>query len=211
MRMIFRNTRTNEEQVMPVTPSGFQLTAGRLVESLDMAQTGQVNLSGLPALFNEQIEFLLPAEARNYTAPGYSGDPYAIVDKLAQWSNDGDVLRFIVTGTPVNVPVLLPPIQYREDGGAGDVTVTLTLREYRYLEAETTEKTSTGNTGRSVETAKKADTVYTVVKGDTLWGISRRYYGSGQLAYKLAAYNGIKNANLIFPKQKINIPDKSLL
>ena len=180
---------------MPVTPSGFQLTAGRLVESLDMAQTGQVNLSGLPALFNEQIEFLLPAEARNYTAPGYSGDPYAIVDKLTQWSNDGDVLRF----------------QYREEGGAGDVTVTLTLREYRYLEAETTEKTSTGNTGRSVETAKKADTVYTVVKGDTLWGISRRYYGSGQLAYKLAAYNGIKNANLIFPKQKINIPDKSLL
>ena len=107
--------------------------------------------------------------------------------------------------------MLLPPIQYREEGGAGDVTVTLTLREYRYLEAETTEKTSTGNTGRSVETAKKADTVYTVVKGDTLWGISRRYYGSGQLAYKLAAYNGIKNANLIFPKQKINIPDKSLL
>ena len=211
MRMIFRNTKTNEELVLPVTPSGFQLTAGRLVESLDMAQTGQVNLPGLPALFNEQIEFLLPAEARNYTAPGYSGEPYAIVEKLSQWSSDGDVLRFIVTDTPVNVPVLLPPVQYREEGGAGDVTLTLTLREYRYLEAETTEKASTGNTGRSVEAAKKADTVYTVVKGDPLWGIARKYYGDGSLCYKLASYNGIKNANLIYPDQKITIPDKTLL
>lgn len=211
MRMIFRNTRTNEELVMPVTPSGFQLTAGRLVESLDMAQTGQVNLPGLPALFNEQIEFLLPSEARNYTAPGYSGEPYAIVDKLSQWSSDGDVLRFIVTETPVNVPVLLPPVQYREEGGAGDVTVTLTLREYRYLNVEITGKMTTGNSGRSVEAAKKADTVYVVAKGDTLWGIARKYYGDGSLCYKLASRNGIKNANLIYPGQKITIPDKSLL
>ena len=31
------------------------------------------------------------------------------------------------------------------------------------------------------------------------------------LAWKLAAYNGIKNANLIYPGQKVTIPDRSLL
>ena len=40
-----------------------------------------------------------------------------------------------------------------------------------------------------------------MAKGDTLWGICRRYYGDGQLAWKLAEANGIKNANLIYPGQ----------
>ena len=44
-----------------------------------------------------------------------------------------------------------------------------------------------------------------------MWGIARRYYGDGTLAWKLASYNGIPNANLIYPGQKVTIPDRSLL
>ena len=59
--------------------------------------------------------------------------------------------------------------------------------------------------------ATKTASSYTVKKGDTLWGIARRTYGDGTLAWKLASYNGIKNANLIYPGQKVTLPDKSLL
>lgn len=45
--------------------------------------------------------------------------------------------------------------------------------------------------------------VYTVVKGDTLSGIAKKY---GTTWQELARYNGIQNPNLIFPKQKIRIP-----
>jgi len=211
MQIIFRNTRTNEEQIMPVTPAGFRLTGGRFVQSLDMAQIGQVNLPGVKSLFNEQMEFLLPSGERNYTVAGYTGDPYSIVDRLVRWSTDGDVLRFIVTDTPVNYPVLLAPVQLMEEGGAGDVVVKLTLRQYRDLAAEGTENADTGNAGRNVDAAGSSNIPYTVKDGETLWAIARTHYGNGQLAYKLATYNDIKNANLIFPGQQIVLPDKSLL
>ncbi len=211
MDIIFLNSKTGEQLTMPVTPPDFHVETGRSITQLDMAQTGQVNLPGLEALFNEQQTFLLPSSARNYTSPGYTGDPYGIVDTLTRWSLSGDVLRLIVTQTPVNLPILLAPVRYGEEDGTGDVYVTLTMRQYRELAAETTERSDTGNAGRAQPQATKAATAYTVVRGDTMWGIARRYYGDGRLAWKLAAYNGIKNANLIYPGQKVTIPDRSLL
>lgn len=49
-------------------------------------------------------------------------------------------------------------------------------------------------------------TTYTVVPGDTLWGISERYYGTGTRYPEIAAANGIANPNLIFPGQVFVIP-----
>ena len=47
-------------------------------------------------------------------------------------------------------------------------------------------------------------TVYTVVSGDTLWGIARRY--GVALADLLAANPGIKNPNLIYVGNQVVIP-----
>ncbi len=212
MQIIFRSVKTNQELIMPVTPPGFTLEEGRTVESLDMTDTGQVNLPGLRSLFNERMEFLLPSSARNYTTGGWAGEPYTVVDRLVEWSNHGDVLRLIVTDTPVNLPVLLGPVSHGQKDGTGDVYVTLELRQYRELQEESTEvNPDTGNKGRAPPQEKKEEGSYTVVKGDTLWGICRRVYGDGSLAWKLAEANGIKNANLIFPGQAVKLPDKGSL
>lgn len=211
MQTIFLDPASGAQAAMPVMPESHQVTLGRAVTNLDMAEAGQVNLPGLKALFNEQQEFLLPTSARSYTAAGWDGDAWGVVEQLAAWSEAGTVLRYIVTGTPVNYPVLLAPVQVRQEGGAGDLTVTVTLRQYRELEAETVEKAETGNSGRAARRGTQAEKTYTVVSGDTLWGIARRYYGDGSLAWKLAGYNGIKNANLIYLGQAVAIPDKGLL
>lgn len=69
MQIIFRNVKTNQELIMPVTPSDFYVEDGRQVESLDMTDTGQVNLPGLKSLFNEQKEFLLDPPPTGTTPP----------------------------------------------------------------------------------------------------------------------------------------------
>lgn len=212
MQIIFRNVKTNQELIMPVTPPEFYVEEGRAVESLDMTDAGQVNLPGLRQLFNERLEFLLPSSARNYTAGSWTGEAYAAVDRLAEWSNNGDVLRLIVTDTPVNFPVLLGPVRHGQKDGTGDVYVTLELRRYRELAEESTEvNPDTGNKGRAPAQEKKEESSYAVAKGDTLWGICRRTYGDGSLAWKLAEANGIKNANLIYPGQVVKLPDKGSL
>ncbi|MET0017897.1 LysM peptidoglycan-binding domain-containing protein [Oscillibacter sp.] len=212
MQFFFRSVKTDKQLAMPVTPAEFAVEFGRNITVLDMAQIGEAAFPGLSALFDEQLEFLLPSESRNYTLGDYSGDPYALVNTLMAWSEAGEVLRLIITDTPVNVPVLLGPVRYGERDGTGDVYVTLTMRRYRELAAETAGvKTETGNNTRSSARATQAEKTYTVVKGDTLWGIARKQYGNGALCWKLATYNGINNANLIYPGQKVKCPDKSKL
>lgn len=49
-------------------------------------------------------------------------------------------------------------------------------------------------------------TNYTVVSGDTLWGIAVRFYGDGTRYPEIAAANGIADPNLIYPGQVFVIP-----
>ncbi len=48
---------------------------------------------------------------------------------------------------------------------------------------------------------------YTVVPGDTLWAISTRFYGRGELFPVIADANRLPNPDLIFPGQVLHIPD----
>ncbi|NRD80281.1 LysM peptidoglycan-binding domain-containing protein [Bacillus sp. BRMEA1] len=47
--------------------------------------------------------------------------------------------------------------------------------------------------------------VYVVKKGDTLWGISKKYYGSGTQYSKIMSANKLKNT-VIIPGQRLIIP-----
>ena len=64
-------------------------------------------------------------------------------------------------------------------------------------------KTSAGGSVSAARSIANSERVYTVVSGDTLSGIARKY---GTTYQKLASYNGIANPNLIYVGQKIKIP-----
>ena len=63
-------------------------------------------------------------------------------------------------------------------------------------------QTSGGGTAGSAE--REYSAVYTVKKGDTLWGIAGRC--GVPLTALIAANPQIKNPNLIYPGNRVNIP-----
>ena len=62
------------------------------------------------------------------------------------------------------------------------------------------------NQERESDTNSENPESYKIVKGDTLSAIAKRFYGDPSLAYKLATANGIKNPNLIYPGDILELP-----
>lgn len=103
----------------------------------------------------------------------------------------------IISDTAINIRVLIKSIEYGEDPGTNDINYTLTLVEYRR--------------GMAAEPRPQEDTpytpeTYTVVYGDTLWSIARRFYGDGKFYKKIAAANGIQDPNVLAVGQVLRLP-----
>lgn len=210
-QFIFKNTKTEEVFVLPVTPAGYQITHGRKAVKVDMHGAGEVNLPGEPTLLDETIECFFPSRAYPFAQPGSGVDPFVPLETLEKWSDSGVPVRFIVAGTPVNTLVLLDPIQYGERDGTGDLYVTIPMRGYRLLTASATELTEKENAARSVETEPTHAATYVVQRGDTLSAIAKWVYGDAGLYGKLAAANNIANPDLIYVGQTLTLPDVEAL
>lgn len=204
--IILKNTVSGQELTLPVTPATYPMGAGRAVERIDMAQTGQLALPGLKSLFSERLSIMLPTQLYPFCTAGAVADPQYYIELLRTWSNNGDICRYIVAGGGVNAAVLLGPLEYEEKDGTNDVYVTIPLYEYRYLDEIVVETTQ--NAARPVEGNNQtaAANTYTVVKGDTLSSICREWYGDASLWPRLAAYNKLDNPHLIHPGQVLQMP-----
>lgn len=216
MSLSFSFLADGEELRLPVPPLPFGWGAGQNVRELTVNGAGTVYLPGDPAAHAGSLEALLPAREYPFAAAGSQTNPYYYITKLTGWMAAKKIVRYVVPGV-VNERVVIEEVTWEERDGTGDVYAKIYLKASPALEAVTTEAGSTGSaaasTGRSdPETAQPTQT-YTVVSGDCLSVICRRFYGNGTAAYynALAAYNGIKNPHLIYPGQVLTIPPKAQL
>lgn len=209
MKFIFTDGKT--EMTLPITPPSFTIPYGNRIETINIHELGDVNLSGYGTLPSIRIDCQFPAHDYPFAEPeANTSDPYYYVKQLQRWIDEKAVIRFIVSETPVNIQCLIEEVEYGEQDGTGDVLASIMLRGYRELTVAAVAG-AVENTVRTVEAPAATVKTHTVVKGDTLSAICRKYYGDASLYPQLASYNKLKNANVIKIGQVLQLPDKDVL
>lgn len=211
--------------LLPVAPSKLDISIENKNDTIVLINDGEINILKKPGLTDISFDILLPNVKYPFAVyeDGFN-QAYVYLDLLEQLKVNQKPFRFMVTRqfpkggalNNTNMNVSLEDYKIKEDEKQGfDVLVSVKLKQYKeygtktpevsYVDGEATvsveEKRETVNSPEPTS-AKK----YTVVKGDTLWGLSKRFYGDGSKYPKIADSNKLTNPNLIQVGQVLTIP-----
>lgn len=204
-----------EKIQLPVLPSTFQTKNGSNNDTVNIAGLGEIIImQSRPALQFSFSSFFPAAKFPGLQVSSIT-KPLTLVQKINEWKASDKPIHFIATACGVDLYATIESFTYSEEGGdPGTYQYSMTLKEYR----EITVRQVKVDIPKATATVKKEEPrvdntvqpkTYTVVKGDCLWNIAKKFYGSGAQYTKI--YNADKgviggNPNLIYPGQVLTIP-----
>lgn len=214
--------------LLPVAPSKLQVKIKNANKTINLINDGEVSIIKKPGLSEVSFDILIPHVKYPFAVykNGYRDAKY-FLGEIEKLKVNMSPFQFIVSrrkpnGTVLfdtNMKVTLEEYTIKEDAGEGfDVIVTVKLKQYREYSTKTMKITikqykpiAVEVPARPATTAPKPATTsrtYTVVRGDCLWNIAKKYYGNGSQYTKIynANKDKIKNPNLIYPGQVLTIP-----
>lgn len=156
----------------------------------------------------DEVTLTIEADAR------YGVKPLDVQNKLSQKKAMGQAEFFVLGGRKVGKnPFVITSVSegfkiLYIDGRPIAMSFQVTMKEYANQVARITTIPSRGQSGEIKTAAETTNEMYTVVKGDCLWNIAKKFYGSGSQYSKIynANRDKIKNPNLIYPGQVFIIP-----
>lgn len=213
--------------LLPVAPQKLQLKIKNTSKTHTLINEGEINVLKTPGLTDIEFDALLP-NVKYPFATYKSGFQKAntFLEVLKNLKQNKETFQFIVTRTlpngkmlfDTNMKVSLESYTIKEDAKSYgmDVMVTIKLKQFRDFGTKTcniqfasTKPKVVVQPQRPVENPPKpANQTYTVVKGDCLWNIAKKFYGNGSkytIIYN-ANKDKIKNPNLIYVGQVFTIP-----
>lgn len=208
----------NKTYRLPVNPEELTKTSVQAIERYQILKLGQIAIPTHMELTEYSFEVELPHEALHYVeTSGNFKDTDYYLNLFNKWRNDLAHVRFIASngiGDDINSLVLIEDVKEVERAGEeGDKYISFKLLEYKkygkksvVVQQSGIAVASTGKVEVPVTVNPKSTGSYTVVSGDSLWAIAKKYYGDGSKYGKIVTANGIKNPNLIYPGQKLVIP-----
>ena len=113
-------------------------------------------------------------------------EPNECVKILSNFMKNETVLNLIVTETWINVDVTISSFQPRPVGAYGNVEYSITFVQKKPLQIYTTDELKIAKFVKKTKPRNDSGgssggggSTYTVVSGDTLWGIASKKLGSG--------------------------------
>ena len=211
-----------DDTLYPITPSKIETKIKGQNKTLTLINDGEINVLKTPGLSEISFELLLPnvkyPKSLAIYESGFQNAKFYL-DKLEKLKNEKKSVYWKLTRELPSLTrlydnemkVSVEDYTIKEDAKQGfDVVVSVKLKQYRDYGTKipnfsfNSQKKTTRSTDKKQETTK-----YTVVSGDTLWNIAKKFYGDG--SKYMTIYNANKsviggNPNLIRPGQVLTIP-----
>lgn len=171
---------------LPVLPEKLEVQCAGDNETAKVLSIGEVSILQARKLREVTIKSVFPAAAAPWVT-GPISQPMVCVRAIQAQRDGKKPLRLILTGfdLDLNAAFAVEDFDYCEQFGAvGDIDYTLKLKEYRAPTARLVTLPAKEGGAAVVEEAPRpgepeSPKTYTVVSGDSLWAICKRFYGDG--------------------------------
>lgn len=183
---------------LPVNPESFERNIGANYDTETVTGLGDVAVYVSNGLSELTLEGMFPMQDYSFAEYKNIPNPYDyFVKNIKDWKNKGIPARLIITGTDINQEMYITNFKYGERYGPRDVYYSIDLIEYRSIEVPRLNNNVNNNANNNADNSSRPTTnnatttqrTHTVVRGDTLSGLSKKYYGKSNL------YSKIQNAN----------------
>lgn len=214
--------------LLPIAPPKLTVKINNANETVTLINEGEINILKRAGLTDIEFECRIPQEKYPFSVykSGFQGADY-FLDYFESLKTSKEPFQFIVCRErpdgkslfDTNIKVSMEDYQVTEDAKNGfDILVKIKLKQWRDYGTKTVnisfnmEKPKASIEPQRETTnspAPAAAQTYTVVSGDCLWNIAKKYYGNG--SKYMVIYNANKgviggNPNLIYPGQVLTIP-----
>ncbi len=201
---------------IPVLPEKLKVTSPGNNDTATVLVLGDILILRKKGLRTVAWDSFFPVNDAPFVT-GRITDPVEIVKAIQKARDSLDPVRFLITGTDldINVRMGVETFDYEERAGElGDFYYSIKLSEWKdysprriVLPQEPAKPAQAKEPERTGEPPKQK--TYTVKAGDCLWNIAKKFYGKGSDYTKI--YNANKgtigsNPNLIYPGQVFTIP-----
>lgn len=174
---------------LSVNPPEISVTQDNKDKTIDLLNIGEINVPGMRGLIKVAISTFLP----DSNSPFYKGTaPEKIIQAVKKSKNGKKSIRIIISGSDVNTLFTVSSMNEIYKEGQGDIYIAWSFVEMRDLNTGQVASfvrryTDTGLCTR--ETKRRVPKAVIVQKGDTLWGLARRYYDDGSRWKDIALAN----------------------
>lgn len=190
---------------IPVNPAEIEIKDGLDSKTYNISKLGEINMVKGGKLKEISFESFFPWNQYPFVVTDKILSPQKYVNYINKWMESKQPIHFIFVGRSLTINILatIESFTTKEVSGAiGDIEYSISLKKYRPFAAKKVKiKTSSKGKKKTTKKQKRSDTkqspkTYTLVKGDSLWKVAKKFLGNPLRWTEIQKLNKIPTSKL---------------